>query len=84
MSKITANQFKRQFSVELLQYQRRRKNDDSLFDFFEVKVTNKKTGISDIYTFDNWCGEAEPSKGIFNNLFIGVYIINFCHKKYIK
>jgi hypothetical protein len=56
------NQFKRQFKMEVLKYEPNGENGK----YFCVKLINKKTGVDDIYTWDDYCGEAEPKSGIFN------------------
>ncbi len=80
---ITYKQFKRQYTLDILKFVRENLKDESIKNYFVVKVIHKKTGITDTYNFDGWCRLAEPysgSLGKFNQPEIGKHIISYCHE----
>jgi hypothetical protein len=87
MLEITFRQFKRHYTVDVLEFVKESLDDESVKNYFEVKVIQKKTGITDTYSFDSWCRRAEPYSGIldrFNQPEIGKHIISYCHKLFEK
>ena len=87
MIEITFRQFKRQYTIDVLEFVKESLEDESIKNYFVVKVIQKKTGITDTYSFDSWCRRAEPHSGIlgrFNQPEIGKHIISYCHKLFEK
>jgi hypothetical protein len=84
---ITYKQFKRQYTLDILKFIRENLKDESIKNYFVVKVIHKKTGITDTYNFDGWCRLAEPYSGSldkFNQPEIGKHIISYCHEIFEK
>jgi len=87
MIEITYRQFKRQYTVDVLEFVKESLDDESVKNYFEVRVIQKNTGITDTYSFDSWCSRAEPYSGKldrFNQPEIGKHIISYCHKLFEK
>lgn len=78
---MTYEQFKKEYSVEVLSFKAHSTNDPSVKNIFRVRVTQKKTQVFDDYTFDHYSNTAEPLEGYLNkyNDEIGHHII---HKSY--
>ena len=84
---ITYRQFKKQYTVNVLKFVKECLDDESIKNYFKVIVIQKKTGITDTYSFDSWCSRAEPYSGkldTFNQPEIGKHIISYCHKLFEK
>ena len=80
---ITYKQFKRQYTLDVLKFVKESLEDESIKNYFVVKVIQKNTGITDTYSFDSWCRRAEPHSGKldkFNQPEIGKHIISYCHE----
>lgn len=87
MIEITYRQFKRQYTLDVLKFVKESLEDESIKNYFVVKVIQKNTGITDTYSFDSLCRRAEPDSGIlnrFNQPEIGKHIISYCHKLFEK
>ena len=87
MLELTHRQFKRQYKVDVLEFVKESLDDKFVKNYFVVKVIQKKTGITDTYSFDSWCSRAEPHSGKldrFNQPEIGEHIISYCHKLFEK
>ena len=87
MTEITFRQFKRQYTIDVLEFEKESLDDKSVKNYFKVIVIQKKTGITDTYSFDSWCSRAEPYSGkldTFNQPKIGKHIITYCHKLFEK
>ena len=85
--KISYRQFKRQYTVNVLKFIKESLDDESVKNYFKVIVIQKKTGITDTYSFDSWCNTAEPYSGkldTYNQPEIGKHIILYCHKLFEK
>ena len=84
---ITFRQFKRKYTVDVVKFVKESLDDESVKNYFKVIVIQKKTGITDTYSFDSWCTTAEPYSGkldTFNQPEIGKHIITYCHKLFEK
>jgi hypothetical protein len=87
MIEITYRQFKRQYTLDVLKFVKESLEDESIKNYFVVKVIQKNTGITDTYSFDSWCRRAEPHSGQldkFNQPEIGKHIISYCHNLFEK
>ena len=85
--KITYRQFKKHYKVNVLKFLKESLDDESVKNYFKVIVIEKKTGITDTYSFDRWCSRAEPYSGtldISSQPEIGKHIISYCHKLFEK
>lgn len=85
--KISYRQFKRKYTVDVVRVGKESLDDESVKNYFKVIVIEKKTGITDTYSFDSWCTTAEPYSGkldTFNQPEIGKHIISYCHKLFEK
>ena len=84
---ITYRQFKRQYNVDVVKFVKESLDDESIKNYFKVIVIQKKTSITDTYSFDSWCTTAEAYSGkldTFNQPEIGKHIITYCHKLFEK
>ena len=87
MIEITYRQFKRKYTVDVVKFVKESLDDESVKNYFKVIVIQKKTGITDTYSFDSWCSRAEPYSGKlikFNQPEISKHIISYCHKLFEK
>jgi len=85
--KITYRQFKKHYTVNVLKFLKESLDDESVKNYFKVIVIEKKTGITDTYSFDRWCSRAEPYSGtldISSQPEIGKHIISYCHEIFEK
>lgn len=85
--KISYRQFKKKYTVDVVKFVKESLDDESVKNYFKVIVIEKKTGITDTYSFDSWCTTAEPYSGAldkFNQPEIGKHVISFCHKLFEK
>ena len=84
---ITYRQFKRQYNVDVVKFVKESLDDESIKNYFKVIVIQKKTSITDTYSFDSWCNTAEAYSGkldTFNQPEIGKHIIRYFHKLFEK
>ena len=84
---ITFRQFKRKYTVDVVKFVKESLDDESVKNYFKVIVIQKKTGITDTYSFDSWCTTAEPYSrklDTFNQPEIGKHIIRYFHKLFEK
>lgn len=50
---ITYRQFKRQYNVDVVKFVKESLDDESIKNYFKVIVIQKKTSITDTYSFDS-------------------------------